>query len=442
MSTKKIQILGSLASSDITVDAELSRTSSNPVQNKVVSAAIDNLNNLVGDISVATQISEAVGAILGTISSGLLPQIIVTVPVGCTITCTSGDVTLTEKSSGNTIFSVPNYGTWDIVASIDNRFSRSTIVVDTVKQYSTTLEFFSATLVVTAESGAVVTVSSGGESFKKTVPNNKSQVTFDIYNAGSYVVSAVASDGFSSDVTAIDITSSGDTYISTCKFYDTYLNNNTWAQIARASESGKASSLWKVGDEKRITVGDETLTLVIIGFDHDDKSDGSGKAGITFALKNLMDQQRQLSTEGTQGGFKNSKMYEWLSDTIVPSLPSDLQSAIKRVNKLTAVDHVPTYKTEDLTIFLFSGTEVLGSEVTRSFPSEGSQYNYFTTPSRRIKYLSNGEGSKSAWILRSYSYVMTDNSMGFENPICITTTGVENYASTSSDYGICFGFSV
>lgn len=44
----------------ITVDAALSDTSENPVQNKVINAAIDNLNTLVGDTSVSEQINTAV----------------------------------------------------------------------------------------------------------------------------------------------------------------------------------------------------------------------------------------------------------------------------------------------------------------------------------------------------------------------------------------------
>lgn len=44
----------------ITVDTSLSSTSTNPVQNKVVNSAINNLNTLVGDTAVSTQITNAV----------------------------------------------------------------------------------------------------------------------------------------------------------------------------------------------------------------------------------------------------------------------------------------------------------------------------------------------------------------------------------------------
>ena len=44
------------------VDSALSSTSTNPVQNKVIDNAISNLNTLVGDASVASQISTAVAS--------------------------------------------------------------------------------------------------------------------------------------------------------------------------------------------------------------------------------------------------------------------------------------------------------------------------------------------------------------------------------------------
>lgn len=45
-----------------TVDSVLSTTSTNPVQNKVVNTAISNLNTLVGDKSVSSQISSAIAS--------------------------------------------------------------------------------------------------------------------------------------------------------------------------------------------------------------------------------------------------------------------------------------------------------------------------------------------------------------------------------------------
>ena len=46
----------------IPIDSELSATSTNPVQNKAIAKEIDSINNRVGDIPVATQISQAINA--------------------------------------------------------------------------------------------------------------------------------------------------------------------------------------------------------------------------------------------------------------------------------------------------------------------------------------------------------------------------------------------
>jgi uncharacterized repeat protein (TIGR02543 family) len=59
----------------------------------------------------------------------------------------------------------------------------------------------------------------------------------------------------------------------------------SWADIARISEAGEARKYFNVGDTKVITMGGwGTQTLVILGFDHDDLADGSGKAGISIGM--------------------------------------------------------------------------------------------------------------------------------------------------------------
>lgn len=48
---------------EIEIDSELNETSENPVQNKVINAAINNLNTLIGDTAVAEQIENAIASI-------------------------------------------------------------------------------------------------------------------------------------------------------------------------------------------------------------------------------------------------------------------------------------------------------------------------------------------------------------------------------------------
>lgn len=219
--------------------------------------------------------------------------------------------------------------------------------------------------------------------------------------------------------------------------YNKVLAKNSWAKIAQASQEGVASQIWSVGDDKDIVVGDETLTVAIMGFDHDDLADGSGKVGITFGLKNLMADERQMNYKNTnEGGFTSSVMYSWMQNTLLPTLPSDLQAVLKSVNKKTSAgSRSTTINTNSMKLFLFSEIEIFGSAMY-THVGEGSQYSYFATAANRIKYLSNGSGSVSAWWERSpyrsnYDYFCFVNS-----------SGNANYHNASILNGVCFGFCV
>lgn len=214
------------------------------------------------------------------------------------------------------------------------------------------------------------------------------------------------------------------------------LANNTWAQIAAASEAGVAASTWSVGDTKNITVGGETLTVEIVGFNHDNLASG-GKAGITFGLKNLMANTRQMNSSNTNaGGFTGSDMYDWLQGTLLNSLPSDLRAVLKSVNKKTSAgSQSSTINTNAMKIFLFSEVEIFGS-VTYSKSGEGSQYSRFATASSRIKYLSNGSGSANSWWGRS---PYGGNSYGF---CLVNDSGNASNGGAYASRGVCFGFCV
>lgn len=214
------------------------------------------------------------------------------------------------------------------------------------------------------------------------------------------------------------------------------LANNTWAQIAAASEAGVAASTWSVGDTKNITVGGETLTVEIVGFNHDDLASG-GKAGITFGLKNLMANTRQMNSSNTNaGGFTGSDMYDWLQGTLLNSLPSDLRAVLKSVNKKTSAgSQSSTINTNAMKIFLFSEVEIFGS-VTYSKSGEGSQYSRFATASSRVKYLSNGSGSAYIWWERS---PYGNDSGAF---CSVHSSGAASYDYASHSRGVCFGFCV
>lgn len=365
---------------------------------------------------------------------GVPPQIIATIPSGSSVTCKCGSKTLTATSTGTVTFNLTGYGTWVVTATKDGQTATESVVVDDVKQYKISLFYFSATLKVTSDSGATVTATNGTKTFSGTVPTSGA-LSLTITASGIYTVTATKS-GETTDPVSVAITTSGQTYSVECLFFNSVLSKNTWAQIAKASAAGKASQLWSVGDTKDITVGSETLTLVIMGFNHDDLASG-GKAGITFGLKNLMATTRRMNASNTNsGGFTGSEMYSWLQNTLLPTLPTDLQAVLKNVNKKTSAgSQSSTINTNSMKLFLFSEIEIFGA-TTYSKAGEGSQYSYFATAANRIKYLANGTGSADWWWERSpYG--------GDSNYFCLVYGNGDAYNNyATSTYGVCFGFCV
>jgi hypothetical protein len=229
---------------------------------------------------------------------------------------------------------------------------------------------------------------------------------------------------------------------------DPILKNNTWEQINAASEAGIASSLWKVGDEIDITLSgtfNETVTLQIWDFKHFDKSDGSGKAGIVFGMKNLMkDVQYMNSSHTNSGGWNNTAMKKTVMANIYNSIPSDLQSYIKEVNTYANQGLGSSSSSTGLLskdkVFLPGMTEMFGKNYKPDqSETEKNQKKFpiFTNDNSRIKKLSNGSGDAYQWWLRSAIY--GNNSDCFCD---VTIYGTHDYTGASYGYGVCFCFNV
>lgn len=119
---------------------------------------------------------------------GIRPQIIVTAPVGSVITCTDGTVTMTGVSTGTYTFYVPHFGTYTVSSILENQISPiKTLVVDTVTIYHVTLNYFVASIVVTAAEGSALTCKSGATTLTGTA-NGK--YTFLVKSPGTWTLTA------------------------------------------------------------------------------------------------------------------------------------------------------------------------------------------------------------------------------------------------------------
>lgn len=275
--------------------------------------------------------------------------------------------------------------------------------------------------------------------------------------------------------------------ISVPEFADT-----SWEDIGNYAQKGIAKQIWKVGDEKEVTLTTgEKITMVILGFNHDNLT-GGGKAGITLGTKNCLATAYVMNDDYTNaGGWKQSKMRTSTMEMIYGYLPDEVKAVIKSVDKVTALyESSGALDTTSDKLFLFSQREVMGNNMysttsQTSFPNEGEQYEYFKnapipnpktgtgafsvlegtgcfytsdtavankydnrfgqekTTSSNVYYNFNnakaqGDSATTScyWWLRSPYYGFSDYFC------CVSVHGYSNINSANGSYGVAFGFCV
>ena len=189
----------------------------------------------------------------------------------------------------------------------------------------------------------------------------------------------------------------------------------------------------------------QTLEYRIIGINHDNLADGSGKAGLTFLTTSTTINARMNATDTNAGGWERSELRQKMnSGEIWNLMPSDLQSKVKSVKKLTnnvggADKNAAVTATSDK-LFLLSYSEIVPTSYwASSYPwtsSEGTQYEAF-----KGKVTNNYSGNEilkigSSWWERS---VIPGTSNGF---LYVYTYGdpSSSYSATSSGC-VCPAFS-
>lgn len=227
---------------------------------------------------------------------------------------------------------------------------------------------------------------------------------------------------------------------------DPILKNNSWETINTVSEAGIASSIWNIGDEINIELkadtvyfSDQTITLQIWDFNHFDKSDGSGKAGICFGMKDLMKEQQRLDSNHYEGTLFHSSIKKRILNLTIPNL----QNVIKKVNIYTnpggyySQSSVGEMTSDDL--FLPGHTEVFGpNDVVDQSKTESGQHQIkiFTNTNNMIKTLIGKTAAPAyqCWWTRSPFY---NNSGSFWY-----VSGNVSQIASDAKYGICFCFNV
>lgn len=171
-----------------------------------------------------------------------------------------------------------------------------------------------------------------------------------------------------------------------------------WSEIITACQTGAVPTTWEVGDSKTMTIGGKDYQVDIIGKNHDTYADG-GAAPLTFQLHDSYATKYAMNSEMTNvGGWESSQMRQTSLPVILAAMPSEVQTAIRQVNKLTSTGNKSTaIATTADELFLLSEVEAAGTH-SYSVAGEGSQYAYYAAGNSRIKKVGS---TATAWWLRS-----------------------------------------
>ena len=209
---------------------------------------------------------------------------------------------------------------------------------------------------------------------------------------------------------------------------------------AKAEAAMDAGTKWSV----KLTDG-KTLEYRIIGINHDDLADGSGKAGLTFlSSPTYADWTLQASMNDRMthaGGWEKSELRQSMnSGTIWNHMPSDLRANAKAVKKLTNnVGNVETANVSATTdkFFLLSFTELgrNGGNIPSWWPdwawisAEGTQYE-------GIKRTNDINTGNTTWWERTL-YPNTSKEPGDNGSfLCVKDYGhpTNRHGATESEY--------
>lgn len=216
--------------------------------------------------------------------------------------------------------------------------------------------------------------------------------------------------------------------------YDPVFENNEWAAIIEACHANEVPDEWVADGTcyKDMDIGGTPYRIDIIGKNHDDLADGTGKAPLTFQLHDCYDTIFRMNPTITNvGGWRDCQMRTQTMPALKALMPAEVQAGIRAVNKLTSAGgQSSSIVTTSDELFLPSEVEVFGS-IKYSFAGEGTQYEYYQVGNSKVK---NWKGSAYNWWERSPLF---DGSASYCR---VTSNGTVSYNTAQMAFGVPFCF--
>lgn len=424
----------------VTVDSDLSSTSTNPVQNKVVNAAIVKKADTISyDKSANTLYLKSGSTVLSSveIKSGGGATITPKPTVNPQIKNDDGKVIITWQDPTDTVIEGSTFSTWAGTKLVMKESGYPTSPDDgTLLVDNTTRDKYKTT------------------GFTKTGLTNYKKYYFALfpystdgvynYDSGNRLLGE-PTDGLKF------VTFAGGTDDEIAKMIQAHYND----QI-------NIADYWAVGDTRTVHLSamaatgvneshrEQDVQFVIGDFDHDDLAtpiNGHSKAAITLLQKDCLCDARNtvdpiyggnntengyMDHSGIQGNWKECARRTWCNNVYFKALPTTWQSMIKTVNKKAAVgNYTSTMEIVQDKIFLAAGAEIF-SPPNYSYSTEGTQYQYYKNATanryKMPKWTVNTVSSKY-WGRSPYG----GPSSGFCK---VDHDGSENFTSSDSDLGL------
>lgn len=221
--------------------------------------------------------------------------------------------------------------------------------------------------------------------------------------------------------------------ITTPSFPETFADA-TWEQIIDACHQNAVPDTWVADGTcyKDMEINGTNYRIDIIGKNHDDYADGSGKAPLTFQMHDCYGTTYQMNGSNTNsGGWTNCAMRSTHLPAILNLMPAEVKSAIREVQKKTSAgDLSSSIQTTNDKLFPLSEIEIFGS-TTYSFAGEGTQYDYYQAGNSKVK---NRSGRAIGWWGRS---PRSSNSSYFCR---VNSGGNAAWGAGGASNGVAFGF--
>jgi len=160
-------------------------------------------------------------------------------------------------------------------------------------------------------------------------------------------------------------------------FYLNFLSgsNTSWGNIIDFARMGIAHKMLPLGFTKSLGVGGSSYDTRIIGFNHDDLANGSGKAPITFQMVRTPVNEMMYPLDLNNAMWVGSSLRSELNNTTYPSIEATVRNAIVAVLKRSARNSADSPPMTDI-LFLLSERESAGGYI-QAHANEGRQYDYY-----------------------------------------------------------------